>query len=75
MFTVYTLKIGTPELLTIFVLKFEQVHLYYLLVCLKTARWVANNVDLDQMLQNVVYDLGLHCLPRPVCPITYYGNT
>ena len=24
--------------------------------------------DIDQKPHSVVYDLGLHCLPRPVCP-------
>ena len=41
----------------------------------KIAGRVANNVDLDQMLQNVTSDLGLHCLLKPVCLNTWekYG--
>ena len=38
---------------------------YCLLMCLKTVRWVASNVDLDQMPHFVASDLGLHCLLRP----------
>ena len=36
---------------------------------------MANSVDPDQMPHSVASDLGLHCLLRPVCPITkdYYG--
>ena len=42
----------------------------------KTARLVANNVDPDQTPHYAASDLGLHCLPRPVCPNAYgkYGN-
>ena len=39
---------------------------YYWLMCLRTAGWVVNSVDPDQMPQNVASDLGLHCLLRPV---------
>ena len=28
----------------------------------------ANSVDSDQMPHSVAYDLGAHCLFRPVCP-------
>ena len=36
---------------------------------------MANSVDPDQMPHSVASDLGLHCLPRPICPDTwgYYG--
>ena len=39
---------------------------YYLTVCLKTTGWVANGIDLDQMLHSVGPDPGLHCLLRLV---------
>ena len=38
-FTIFTLSIGTPYLLTILVLKFENSLFYYLLMCLKSAEW------------------------------------
>ena len=31
---------------------------------------MANSVDPDQMPHFVASDLGLHCLPRPICPNT-----
>ena len=36
---------------------------------------MANSVVPDQTPHSVASDLGLHCLPRPVCPSTqgYYG--
>ena len=38
----------------------------------KDAAGIANSVDPDQEQS----DLGLHCLPRPICPKTYdhYGK-
>ena len=36
----------------------------------KTAGRVAHSVDPDQTQQNGASDLDLHCLFRPVCPIT-----
>ena len=37
---------------------------------------MANSVDPDQMLHSAAPDLSLHCLHRPVCPVSkgYYGN-
>ena len=29
---------------------------------------LANSVDPDQMPHSVASDLGLHCLPKPICP-------
>ena len=55
-----TVSIRTPQLLTIFWLKFECT-IYFWMLCLKIARWEANSAS----------HLGLHCLPRPVCPNTY----
>ena len=37
---------------------------YHRILCPKDADRMANNVDPDQEQS----DLGLHCLPRPVCP-------
>ena len=45
----------------------------HLLICLKTAGWVANSVDPDQTPRNAASDLGLHCLLEPVCSNTQ-GN-
>ena len=47
--------------------------IYYLLLCLKIAGWVANSVDPGKTLHSAVSHLGLHCLLRSVCPNTY-GN-
>ena len=59
------LNIGTRQLLTILVLKFEQTHFYYLLTCqLKTASWMANSVDPDQKLQNAASNQGQHFLAQ-----------
>ena len=45
--------------------------IYYLMLCLKIAGWVANSVDPDEMLHSAASHLGLHCLLRPVCLNTY----
>ena len=49
---------------------------YYMFVCLKQCKWVANSVDSDQTPCSAMSDHGLHCLLRPVCPYTldYYGS-
>ena len=36
----------------------------------KDAEEIANSVDPDQTAPEEQSDLGLHCLPRPVCPKT-----
>ena len=41
--------------------------LFHRVMCPKDADVMANSVDPDQTAQS---DLGLHCLPRPVCPKT-----
>ena len=71
--TVFTLSIWTPQLLTILVLKFEQVY-FTARCCLKLLdEW--QTVDTDEMPRSVASHLGLHSLLRPVCPNTYgkYG--
>ena len=51
-------------------------HFYYLFDAFKTAGWVTNSANHDQMLHSATSDLGLCCLLKPVCPNTYgyYGN-
>ena len=44
------------------ILKFEQGG--FTVMCPKDADGMANNVDPDQEQS----DLGLHCVPKPVCP-------
>ena len=44
---------------------------YCLLRYLKPARWLANSVGLNQMPNPVAFDMGLHCLLKPVYPDTY----
>ena len=40
-------------------------------MCINSAGWaLANSKDLDQMSHSAVFDEGLHCLIRPVCPNT-----
>ena len=50
--------------------------IYYLMLYLKIAGWVANSVDPDETPLSAASHLGLHCLLRPVCPNTYgkYGT-
>ena len=42
----------------------------------KDANGIANSEDSDQTAPQGQSDLGLHCLPRPVCPKTFghYGR-
>ena len=50
--------------------------IYFPMLCLKIAAWVANSVDPDEMSHSAVSHLGLHCLHRSACPNTYgkYGK-
>ena len=43
----------------------------------KDADGLANSVDPDQTAPPLGSDLGLHCLPRPICPKTldHYGSS
>ena len=45
--------------------------IYYLMLCLNIAGWMANSVDPDEMPHSAVSHLGLHCLLRPDCLNTY----
>ena len=40
------------------------------MMCWKTAGWVANSVDPDQMMQSASSDLGPQCLFKAVCHST-----
>ena len=62
-FTVKILKIQTPKKFAVIALKFEQGCFTVRLMHPKDAEVIANSVDPES-------DLGLHCLPRPVCPKT-----
>ena len=55
---------------------FSTAPYYHLLKCLNTTGWVANSVDLGQMLHPAASDLSLHCLLRPDCPTIkgWYGT-
>ena len=69
--TVYTLNIETP-----FKTPYHTTGLfYYLLMCLKTALLVANNIDPDQTLHSVASDLVLQfvqaCLSKYLGLILY----
>ena len=68
---VLRVKYSTSQFFITLGLKFECT-IYYPLLCLKIAEWVANSVDPDEMSCSVVSHLGLHCLLRPVSPNTVY---
>ena len=78
LFTVFAHSIQTPQPLTHFIQIWTST-IYYPMLCLKIAGWVANNVDPDETLQFVASHMGLHCLLRPVWPNTYnkvlYGHS
>ena len=59
-------KSSDTEIFTVITLKFEQGG--FTVVCPTDEEGVANSVDPDQTAPLEQSDLGLHCLPRPVCP-------
>ena len=59
MIIVFTLNIGTPQLLTIHLLKIDVSKNYS----------ITNCVVPDQMPHSAASDLGLHCLLRPSVPV------
>ena len=67
---VFTQSIGTHYVLTILVLKFEVVHSTTSSYVQNIAVCMANSGDPDQMPHSAAYDLGPHCLQRPVCSST-----
>ena len=67
--TIKVLKIRTHKKNAVIILKFEKRLLYIKVMLLKDADGMANSVlELS--------DLGLHCLPKPVCLKTqdHYGK-
>ena len=66
-FTMFTLIIQTPYVLTIVILKSNDAF-YYRSMLSKTARLVTNCADPDQIQVLQCHSLDLHCLHRPVCP-------
>ena len=73
-FTVFTLSIQTPQLLTILCLKFEQVQ-FTIHCCVKNSWMSGKQCSPWWDDANVAFHLGLHCLLRPVCPNTYKSIT
>ena len=66
---VFTLRVWTSNLLTIFVLNFQQVHLT--LDDVSTKCWMSDQLCRhDQMSHSAASYLGLHYLLRPSCPNT-----
>ena len=59
--------IWTPQSLTIPFSKIWTSKIYYPMLCLKIAGWVANSIDTDEMPYSAASHLGLQCLLRPVC--------
>ena len=51
------------------------VKFYNAIMCQKDADGMANSVVPDQTAPQEQSDLGLHCLPRPICPNiqNFYG--
>ena len=64
--TVKFLNFLTPENFAVIYLKFKQ-KAQTLGYFVKKMQMEANSEDPDQEEQ---FDLGLHCLPRPICPKT-----
>ena len=62
-------KYSDTKKFVVITLKVEQNGVSLRVIHPKDAEGIANSVDPDQS------DLGLHCLPRPVCPKTlkHYG--
>ena len=48
--------------------------LYHTVMCPKYAAGLASSLDPDPLFLQEQSDLGLHCLPRPVCPNTSYHH-
>ena len=62
--TINFLNIRTPKKLVVITLKFE-LWLYHRVMSPNDADGMANSVDPEEQS-----DLGLHCLPRHICPKT-----
>ena len=60
------LNFGTPEISSVIYLKFKQRGQTERVFCQNGTNGLANSEYSDQEQS----DLGLHCLPRPICPKT-----
>ena len=64
--TLKILIIGTPEKVAVIILKYE---------CVFTMEQCARKIQMEwqtvcTLIRSEQSDLGLHCLPKPVCPKT-----
>ena len=66
--TVKILKIGTPEIITIIVLRLEQLDFTVQYCVQKMQTEYQTEKTLIRLLHEEQSDLGLHCLLRPICP-------
>ena len=67
MYVQCTVKFGHPNCCNY--PKIGTVSFYYQVIGLNDADGMANSADPDQIApREEQSDLGLHCLPRPVCP-------
>ena len=62
------LKIGTPEIITIIVLQWEQLDFTVQYCVQKMQTEQQTEKTLIRLLHEEQSDLGLHCLLRPICP-------
>ena len=72
--TVKFLNFHTPENFAVIYLKFKQRGQILGYFHQKDANGIANSVDPDQTPPLEQSDLGLHCLPRPICPKRYIAH-
>ena len=66
--TVKFLNFWMPENFAVIYLKFKQRSPNLRVFCQNDANGIANSDDPDQTAP--LSDLGLYCLPRPICPNT-----
>ena len=64
----FTVKIGTPEIITIIVLHLEQLDFTVQYCVQKMQTEHQTEKTLIRLLHEEQSDLGLHCLLRPICP-------
>ena len=73
-YTINFLNIRTPKKFIVITLKFLTIWLYHRVMSPNDAARIANSVDPDQTAPlgavEEQSDLGLHCLPRHICPKT-----
>ena len=68
--TIKFLNFRMPEIFSVIYLKFKQRGQILRVFCQNGANGIANSGDPDQNAPLGQSDLGLHCLPRPICPKT-----